>query len=230
MNGIGITQWRGEDATYPLPSSYFAGLFTDASFVLFDDELPLLVGVTVGATVTFNFLFDGVNTVSFGFNAAQVSAGASVQLRTSSRYYGALAFGDQVSLLAGYNGATMPINSAFHQDTVRVINSQAGLYSINGVSGAINIVGDGYLLLNQVTDCSDVNISAVSVSTTTPIQPLQTINTQAPNTPTATGVSAGFQLIGDSIVTINTTAQNTITIAINIDDTLTNIKPTTSYV
>ena len=156
MNTIGITQWRGQDGAYPLPSAALAGLFSDASFVLFDNETPLLVDIQVANSTTFDFMFDGVNVVSFVNNSACVTNGA-FQLRNGNRYYGTLVFGENVSLLSNYAGTTMEIGIAFHGDTVRTINSSAGLYSIQGQTGAIDITTDSNIFVTIVSGQAQLN-------------------------------------------------------------------------
>lgn len=158
MKGIGITQWRAQSAGYPFPSSLVPGLFVDASFVLFDNEVPTLTSIVIDGTVTFNFTFG-----SFSFAKAACANNLSIQLRTASRYYGTLTFGEYAdTVVSGMLGATLTLNTSFHGNTVRTINSLAGLYSIQGQHGVVNIETDEDIMVGVSPMAAD-SLSAISM-------------------------------------------------------------------
>lgn len=220
MNQLGITEWRTVDSLYPFNGSDYAGLFYDAQFVLFDYETPLLSSITINTQLVFNFLFDGVNTVAFPFDITGCVENATVQLRYNTRYYGSVTFGPYITtVLANLAGQTTKIDESFHQDTVRVINSQAGVYSVQGMSGALNITfSSNDFLLNTINPASLSAITAPNL--TNPVVPLRTIN----------GIQASnFQITGDEIITVTANGQDSITVAMLIDESLTNITKTTQF-
>ena len=144
-------------------NSDIPGCFLDASFLLYDTETPLLISVTAGETVTFNFAFDGINVIPFVFNQSACVPDASIQLRYGGRYYGNLVFGPSIyTLVSGALGLYVGINTEFHGNTVRTLNSKGGVYSFGGLYGPVNVTTDNDLMMN-VTGAPTPNLSAISL-------------------------------------------------------------------
>lgn len=140
MNGIGITEWRRTGYSYPLNAdSDLAGLFYDATFVLFDTESPVLSTITIGDQLGFVFSFSDTDT-TFLFDRTDCVENAVLRLRNDGRYYGSLTLGPLITQVAnGSFGIMLAVQTAFHLNTVQFINSKLGLLSLQGQTGSVVI-------------------------------------------------------------------------------------------
>lgn len=146
MNNVGITQWQDSNSDYPLKNpGNLSGIFCDASFISFDGFIPSLVNVAiVEANLVFKLkLDDGVQTFVHLLN--QTAAGVGVKLRnlSNTRNYGTVVFGRLISdIVAGVYGSKLNVNILFDPITVRTINSNDGVYSLNNAAGSVAITLD----------------------------------------------------------------------------------------
>ena len=148
MQGIGITEWRdhGRSSCYPLAVDIDPNdLFVDASFVQFDNFIPQLSTVVIDSTgVTFTFLFDD-GTFTTTVASSNCISEYIIQLRnsTTNRNYGSVVCGyGIVTLFNTSQGTTLTLDANFVPSVIRSIPSTAGLYLLQGVSGAIDITTD----------------------------------------------------------------------------------------
>ena len=142
MNGI--VQWQDSNTNYPLINAgNLRGLFCDASFVMFDNFIPILNTITIdGTNLEFTFTFDnGSNTFTIAISSAIPNT--VFKLKDTSRVYGNVVFGPLINdVISNSFGSSIKANLSFESVTVRTINSSNGIYSINGINNNVNITLD----------------------------------------------------------------------------------------
>jgi hypothetical protein len=133
MDGIGIVQWRDQGESYPFQNAgKFTGILCDASFLSFNGVIPVLQQLKLTpdsltlTVLTYNGALDFVVAI------ANAIPDAKAVLRYNNIYYGSVVFGANiVDVTSGNYGTKIATKLSFSPITVRMLNSQAGLYSIN---------------------------------------------------------------------------------------------------
>ena len=141
MNGIGIVEWLDNQTEYPLKNAgYLGGLFSDASFIMYDNFIPVLNTINVTITsLIINITFDDGSS-TFTIPITNISEGASYRFYLNNRSYGVVVFGRLINdILANVYGTSISAGVSFDPSVVRSINSVNGVYSINGLSGDVTI-------------------------------------------------------------------------------------------
>jgi hypothetical protein len=157
MNGI--TEWLDHNTDYPLKSpGKFGGVFSDASFLCFDNFIPVLNTITkVGLQLEINITFDDGNQI-FTCNIEDITQGSPLRLRTATRNYGVVVFGRLIDdVKSGVFGETIVVNSRFEEVCVRSIDTSLGVYSLNNLHNNVSITLDDNLWYSSDT------LNAVSV-------------------------------------------------------------------
>lgn len=158
----------------------------DASFIQFDNFTPVLKTIKVGAvslTLTLTVDTGDVQMVVLK-PGPDFFPGYSQRLVSGDRHIGFLVFGQ--GLLEMFNSNlndTLRINVAFLPTVVRSLNSQGGVYSIQGKTGAVNIYTgptppERTLFFKQTGQTVDWNAGYLSPAT--PGIPLLTLNKLEP--------------------------------------------------
>lgn len=171
MKGIGVTQWQDDESDYPLRGAgSLAGIFCDANFVTFNNFIPVLTNVSlIDSNLSLAIQFDDA-VQTFTTPITNAIQGNVLRLRTSSRSYGCVVFGRLIAdVVTGLLGTNITTNISFESITVRTINKSNGLYSLNGLSGNVNIVLDTNMQYNgsafSAVSMPD-NIATINTSTT----------------------------------------------------------------
>jgi hypothetical protein len=172
MNGIGITGWQDGQTDYPLVNAgKFSGVFCDASFVQFDAFVPTLNSFSLISTASQLYdlskslkisitMDDGAQ--DFYVLASEAVKGKSIRLRANSRYYGTLVFGRSIlDVTKGVYGSDVIVGASFASSAVRSIDSHKGLYSLQGLGGAVTLELDNTITYNNANH----ELQAVSIPT-----------------------------------------------------------------
>jgi tartrate-resistant acid phosphatase type 5 len=139
----GILEWQNEHALTDYPLSSYIGygdLLLDASFTQFDGFIPVLnTAVVLIDRATFNITFDR-ETLDIVVDSTYIQ-GTGVRIYgKNNRYLGSLVFGPGIfDLFLSSAGRTIVWNIPFVSTTVTSVNSKAGVYSIEGSYGNIDI-------------------------------------------------------------------------------------------
>ena len=180
---IGILDWLNECGldSYPLVESIGVDNFIlDANFIQFDSFKPLLSSVVVtSSAIVLNITFDTetkVITVNrSGFTEGQISK----IYATSGRYLGKLIFGGGAQTLwDNFLNQTLNTNVNFSPVVVKTIPSSAGVFSLNGLTGALTLGHDANIFYG--VSGQNVIVNAVGLASSTGLYALKTINGVAP--------------------------------------------------
>lgn len=188
-NTYGILEWNNENSVscYPLSRLFTpADFIVDATFVQFDAFVPILKSVAVSqGVVTITITTDAGDIVtSIDKPSSSYTPGYIVKLTSNNRHLGFLVFGQGlVSIFNTYIETTIKANIPFDISTVRGISSKAGVYSIAGYTGDVNIyTGDSKPQQTLFFDISGNNVTwnAGSLATAADAVALMTLNGVTP--------------------------------------------------
>ena len=190
-NTYGILEWSNEHSlgSYPLAKVFNpVDFLVDATFVQFDGFVPVLKQLKVTqTTMTITITTDAgdVDVLVSKPGPSDYAPELSARVVSSKgRHLGYLVFGQGlVTVFATKLNDTVKVNIPFHQTCVRGVNSNSGVYSIEGYAGAVNITtGSSPAARSIFFDTSDpvVTWNAGFVSAQQPGLPLKTINGVTP--------------------------------------------------
>lgn len=152
-NGI---PWASERSrgNYPLTGPLFLpGVLSDANFVQFGNTPPVLVSLLFTSETCTLVLQLDLDSTEVLINRP-ASYPYSQQIYLGSRYVGTLVFGYNFDQgFVSYANQLQKVNLQFCASTVTNLNPAAGLYSLNGLTGAVvldgtNSVGDSPVFFN----------------------------------------------------------------------------------
>ncbi|RTL07814.1 hypothetical protein EKK58_01315 [Candidatus Dependentiae bacterium] len=115
----------------------------DASFIQFDGFVPVLKTVTVKRTQLVLALQTDAGEVKVTVNkpSSATFPGTGVTIQSGNRYLGTLTFGQGlVNIFTQHLDAVLKLNIPFVTSVVRGVNSKAGVFSLAGYSGDVDIV------------------------------------------------------------------------------------------
>ena len=175
-----------ENALTPYPLSEdigFNSVIVDANFIQFDGFIPVLQAIKVNVDnvssspqvdIVFTILFDsGVQNISVTTSNSRVS------IVSNGRYLGTLTFGQGLSLLSvKFANKLITLNTSFLASTVRSVNSQGGLYSLDSKFGDVSIHTDENMYFN--ISANDVTWNCVGFPNNTGGNALKTLNGVSP--------------------------------------------------
>lgn len=136
---LGILEWQNEHALTDYPLSSYTGFndfIVDAAFIQFDNFIPVLQKVVVTSSeITVYILFDcGVKTCSITKDYFDTC----YKFYDKDRYLGFVVFGRGIySLFDTAVGKEFVWNIPFAASTVTIVNSKAGVFSLEGLTGDI---------------------------------------------------------------------------------------------
>lgn len=230
MLSIGILDWLDEngEGEYPLSKNIgLKGMIVDASFLQFDNFVPVLNSIKIfNSYIRFNIKFDvitlDINLYKAGFEPGSTFA----RIYYKNRYLGVLVFGYGVNTaFAEKVGEMFTINTKFVPTTVTSINRSAGLFSLDGLYGALTIstvVGADKNIYFGVSS-NEITWNAVGIPEvpSPAITPLKTINSKPPNNNNV--------IIKESELIKITPGVNSLTFSLANSDLNDNIAPTKNY-
>jgi len=182
---IGILDWLNENSKgdYPMSKDIgIKGVIVDASFIQFDDFVPVLKTIKVQETeITFTIQFDKATTTVTVTKSEYTFGIVKKVTLTGNRYVGSLTFGNGIAtLFADYLNKTVTVNAAFSPITVCSILSTSGVYSIETFNDVVVIDTDdsGVATLFFTINGNTVKWNAVGLPAEpeVAINPLKTIN------------------------------------------------------
>lgn len=141
----GALEWLNEHALTDYPLTGYAGVYDfllDANFVQFDGFVPILVqGEVKQDSLVLDIQFDrSLVQLTLLQNSVLPESSVRVYEADTSRYLGCLVFGSGIySLFQNSIGTVFSWNLPFCASTVIPVNSRNGVYSIDKVSGDLNI-------------------------------------------------------------------------------------------
>ncbi len=149
MNGI--LAWQNENGLsyYPLERNLVVRDFiVDASFVQFDGFVPILKSIAIKTNkIILGIQFDRSEQLVEVLDTHVFGTG--VRIRDGSRYLGTLTIGPGYDTLKlQYMSKALTVNVSFMPLVVNSISSQAGVYMIEGVAGAIPFTADDTIHYN----------------------------------------------------------------------------------
>ena len=149
MAKYNVLNWQNENSlsNFPLVSYIeFRDFLVDASFVQFDNFIPVLNTVTVNEnSVTLTITFDyGINdSITLSRQTFIENANNSnIRLYTpaNDRYIGVLSFGPgTLDLFKTHVGRTLALDMSFSPDTVKSIPLQDAVYTLDGLYGNLSL-------------------------------------------------------------------------------------------
>lgn len=141
--------WQNENAlsSYPFDEDIFSTDFiVDAKFIQFDGFIPILNSVIVDAdkiilSVTFDY---GTNEIITYLKSDFLNSVLKKHLRIytpdNSRYLGVLVFGEGLAVLWNTAvGRKYVVNRSFSVAAIINIPKNAGVYTLDGLYGAVNL-------------------------------------------------------------------------------------------
>lgn len=164
MMNIGIVEWLDEHNNGEYPMDRDIGLrnfIVDAHFIQFDGFVPVLVSVDVQPTKVVLVIEFDKETKEVTINYTPITYSLPVRMYgTDGRYMGMLTIGPGFNNLITDNaGSKYVLNVPFAATTVLSVNSQNGVYSIQGVAANPIVIKTG-------TTPLDMNIQLGIVGTT----------------------------------------------------------------
>lgn len=159
MSGILELEWENQNGitSYPfLEDQLFDNLITDASFVQFNNFVPILNYMLVSNnSLEINVTLDS-GTSLFTINQSDFVAGLNyIRLITGNRYQGRISFGVGLNeLWTNYVGQQITYNLPFSPVTVKSISSTCGVFELLGVKGDIEFtrtVSDENIFYNTIS-------------------------------------------------------------------------------
>lgn len=176
----GILEWRDGQLhdDWPLASGFGPrGFLLDALFHQLDGFVPSLVAVTViGPTMVLELRMDE-GTVFAATTAGQPETWIE---GSGGRMLGVLVFGPGLPEALGlWQGRRQLVNRAFHASTVQGVPSSLGLFSLEGLSGDVQVQGrDNVIFFEQ--DGQAVTWHAGHVPEADSRRPLLSLNRMPP--------------------------------------------------
>ena len=186
-NTYGILEWTNEHSlnSYPLSKAVAPlDFLVDAAFVQFDGFVPVLKQITVEQnrlTLVVTTDAGDIQVVVARPNSRIYASGYTVRLASSAgRHLGHLVFGlGLVSIFNTRLNDVVKLNIPFHASCVRGVNSRAGVYSIEKLTGAVE-VSTGQTLAEQTlffsTEANEVTWNAGYLPPAVTSTPLKTLN------------------------------------------------------
>lgn len=139
---IGILGWQNENglSAYPLVSDIVCKDFiVDASFVQFDGYIPSLETIEVKSNEILVTVKVDAGTVIISVPHNH-TPGTAKKLQINNRYIGRIVFGAGIALLINnFINKAIDVKIPFLSVTVNSIPSQAGVYSLDTLAGALTL-------------------------------------------------------------------------------------------
>lgn len=186
MKTIGTLPWLNENSltTYPLTSSFgYNGFLVDASFVQFDNFIPVLSEFSVDDNqIVISVAVDTGTIVSYVAISDLAIQGYTQKLYDNTRYVGSLVFGiTAYSLVTGNmaNQTFKNLNIPFLSNTVKSIPTDGGVYNIQGKFGALTLTNTDNTFFYSVTG-QDLVIGAIAYPELKDENILKSINSVLP--------------------------------------------------
>lgn len=149
MSALNPLSWQNENnlANYPLDNfTDYPSFISDANFIQFDAFVPILKYVLVETSaIKLAIEFDSGIQENIIFNKdsfLEEDKSKFLRIYTSdnSRYLGSLSFGQEtLNLWENFIGRKLIYNSSFNKTVVRSIPKNHGVYTFDGLYGAITI-------------------------------------------------------------------------------------------
>lgn len=183
-NTYGVLEWTNENglSSYPLTKMITPSDFLiDASFVQFDGFVPVLKSMTVSQSkVVLVLVTDAGNiTVEIAKPLSTQFPNTVVAVTTANRKLGFLVFGQGLATIFSlYLDTTLTLNIPFLPSVVRGVNSNAGVYSIEAYTRAVNIYTGATADQSIFFDVASNNVTwnAGALPTVISTNPLKTLN------------------------------------------------------
>lgn len=176
-----VLEYENENSftNYPFQTSIFlSNLFVEAKFFQYDNFIPVFNFVRVledEAIFTFTFDF-GIKQITL---ANDFDTTNFVEITDVSRHVGKFKLGAGFyELFTSYVGQTEDVEVSFAINTIKTIPSKAGLFSLSGINGAIEVLTDDNLFFEL--DGQQVTWNAVARDAANNLNYLKTINNVAP--------------------------------------------------
>lgn len=185
---VNINSWLTETSLtpYPLTKSFgYDAMFTDASFIQFDNFVPVLKSVAVhNSDFIMAIIFD-LSTETFTIPIDDISTiGSSYRLTSGTRYLGKLVFGSGVSKFVEASGdnTTLSLNIPFLTHTVKSIPSGCGVFALNSKFGALQITSDDFISFESedVEGVHQITFNAIAIPPDIDEPYLKTLNLIGP--------------------------------------------------
>lgn len=184
---IGILEWTDENSKGEYPLSKSIGLkdvIVDARFLQFDGSIPVLNTISVAVnSVKFNITFDQLTKDVVVDDQSFLDTRTIIVYRDgTNRYLGSLTLGQGfLRLFSASVGSVFKLNTPFAATTVVAINPNSGVFSYQGLTGAVainttNTDGDKNIFFGIDTDLVIWNAVGIPKLPVTTYHPLKTLN------------------------------------------------------
>lgn len=192
---------------FPSPELLPLNFLTDANFIQFDGFIPILQSLEINSTAILLTIKFDLEVVVVTLLFSGFAEGTTVKAYgTNSRYLGKLIFGNgALTLWTSFLNRNIDLNIPFLASVVRPISSSAGVYSIEGVIGAVTLAHDDNIFYDETGN----NITLNAVGQLTPVvgNVLKTINGVAP-------VDNAIFISGSDLIRIYLNGDNSLTFAV----------------
>lgn len=213
---FGILPWLSETGNSDFPLSKpmpIKDFIVDANFIQFDNYVPTLKTVKVYSDSMDIIVQFDKETITSNVLLAGFTNGQRLKFTSSdNRYLGKLTLGSGATTLWGnYVNQTLAVNIPFVACTVQSIPSTAGLYSLAGVVGSVNLNLDDNMFID--VSGQDITFNAVSLNFPGAIagNVLKTLNSVAP-------IDNTLFIESSSVIKFEYTGGNTITFNLIVPD------------
>ncbi len=174
---IGVLDWLNENSliSYPLDTDGgLPGFIVDANFIQFDGFLPYVKSVTVTDDSATVFIQTDKSVISVELARVDYSETVEEILRDGDRYIGRIVFGKGTTALWNdYPNQTVTKKLTFSPAVVKAIPSKCGVYTFNGLHGAVTVSADPNITFDVTGNV--VRFDAVGIPDELGLVPLKTI-------------------------------------------------------